>query len=97
MYVVIKQKQREDVDLDCIQGAPIIEWIDTETVAVEVDVIDLESEYSVERGVETSEFWGMTQNHNYVEIDLKKCTWQGLQVQNLDAVEEEIAKMEAEL
>lgn len=91
MYIVINYPYGED--LEVIEGADVIEWIDDNTVALEVDFGDLEIHHRVEESLEYHEAEGAVFTQTLYHVNLHHCKFGCHHVLNEDAIEEHLVKL----
>jgi len=91
MYIIISYPYGED--LTEIDGADIVEWIDDETVAIEVDFNDLVCKYTREASREYYEAEGGVFSSMIYHVDVQECTFNQHKVLNLEAIEERLVDL----
>jgi hypothetical protein len=92
MYIIINYPYGED--LTAIEGAEVIEWIDDNTVALDVDFEDLDVRYRSDKSVEHHEAEGAVFLETVFSVDLHHCKFGCHHVLNEDAIESHILDME---
>jgi hypothetical protein len=92
MYIIINYPYGED--LTEIEGAEIVEWIDDNTVALDVDFQDLDCRYRTDKSLEHYEAEGARFAKTFNSVNLHHCKFGCHHVLNEDAVEEYILDQE---
>ena len=92
MYIIINYPFGED--LTEVEGAEVIEWIDDNTVALDVDFDDLDVRYESEKSLEHYEAEGAVFREPLFHVNLHHCKLGCHHVLNEEAVESHILHME---
>jgi hypothetical protein len=92
MYIIINYPFGED--LTEVEGAEVIEWIDDNTVALDVDFDDLDVRYDPEKSLEHHEAEGAVFVETMFHVNLHHCKLGSHHVLNKEAVESHILHME---
>lgn len=94
MYIVINYPHNED--LTEIYRAPIIEWIDDKTVAIDVDFEELDIQHQVAESLEYHEAEGAVFTQTLYHVNVFHCKYAGQHVINEEAVEDHLVKLYVE-